>query len=334
VTTTPADVLTIDQAAALGQRLEAELARTIVGQRAVIHEILCTFFAGGHCLLRGVPGLAKTLIIKTLARSVDLSFNRIQFTPDLMPSDIVGAEVMEEDRTTGRRAIRFMRGPVFAHILLADEINRTPPRTQAALLEAMQERQVTVGGVRYDLPAPQFVLATQNPIEQEGTYALPEAQLDRFLLNVVIGYPTADEERAMLQQTTSAHAATPTVVATGEDILAVHRLVRDVPVAANVVDYATRLVRATRPGEAEAADLVRQYVRWGAGPRAGQALLLCGKARALLDGRATVANDDIRALAAPVLRHRVLVNFQAEAEGLTPDMVVERLLAAVPPGRA
>ncbi len=320
----------IDDAAALGQRLEDEFARTIVGQRRVIREILITFFAGGHCLLRGVPGLAKTLIIKTLARSVDLSFNRIQFTPDLMPSDIVGAEVIEEDRSTGRREIRFMRGPVFAHILLADEINRTPPRTQAALLEAMQERQVTVGGVRYELPAPQFVLATQNPIEQEGTYALPEAQLDRFLLNVVIGYPSASEERDMLLQTTSVHTAAPQVVATGDDILAVHHLVREVPVAANVVDYATRLVRATRPGEPEAADVVRQYVRWGAGPRAGQALLLCGKARALLEGRATVSLDDIRALALPVLRHRVLVNFQAEAEGLSPDDVVVRLLEAVP----
>ncbi len=327
---TPDTELTVDQAVDLGQRLERELARTIVGQRRVIREILITFFAGGHCLLRGVPGLAKTLIIKTLARSVDLSFNRIQFTPDLMPSDIVGAEVMEEDRTTGRREIRFMRGPVFAHILLADEINRTPPRTQAALLEAMQERQVTVGGVRYELPAPQFVLATQNPIEQEGTYALPEAQLDRFLLNVVIGYPSATEEREMLLQTTSSHAAVPTVVATGDDILAVHRLVREVPVASNVVEYATRLVRATRPGEDEAVGLVRQYVRWGAGPRAGQALLLCGKARALLEGRATVSLDDIRALAPPVLRHRVLINFQAEAEGLTPDAVVTRLLDAVP----
>ncbi len=320
----------VDQAHDLGRRLEHEIARTIVGQRQVIREILITFFAGGHCLLRGVPGLAKTLIIKTLARSIELSFNRIQFTPDLMPSDIVGAEVMEEERTTGRREIRFMRGPVFAHILLADEINRTPPRTQAALLEAMQERQVTVGGVRYELPAPQFVLATQNPIEQEGTYALPEAQLDRFLLNVVIGYPSADEERAMLQQTTSALPAEATVVASGDDILAVHRLVRDVPVASNVVDYATRLVRATRPGEADAVDVVRDYVRWGAGPRAGQALLLCGKARALLDGRATVSIDDIRALAPPVLRHRVLLNFQAEAEGLTADAIVDRLLAAVP----
>jgi MoxR-like ATPase len=333
VTTTPEPALSIDQAADLGQRIEHELARTIVGQRQVVREILITFFAGGHCLLRGVPGLAKTLIIKTLARTVDLSFNRIQFTPDLMPSDIVGAEVIEEDRATGRREIRFMRGPVFAHILLADEINRTPPRTQAALLEAMQERQVTVGGVRHELPAPQFVLATQNPIEQEGTYTLPEAQLDRFLLNVVIGYPSAAEERDMLMQTTSAPRTEPSVVATGDDVLAVHRLVREVPVASNVVDYATRLVRATRPAEPEAVDVVRQYVRWGAGPRAGQALLLCGKARALLEGRATVSLDDVRALALPVLRHRVLVNFQAEAEGLSPDVVVGRLLDAVPAAR-
>ena len=322
--------LSIDEAAALGQRLEAELGRTIVGQRQVVREILTTFFAGGHCLLRGVPGLAKTLIIKTLARTVDLSFNRIQFTPDLMPSDIVGAEVIEEDRSTGRREVRFMRGPVFAHILLADEINRTPPRTQAALLEAMQERQVTVGGVRYDLPAPQFVLATQNPIEQEGTYSLPEAQLDRFLLNVVIGYPSAAEERQMLAQTTSSHADAARVVATGDDIAAVHELVRDIPAASNVIDYAARLVRATRPGEGEATPIVAKFVRWGAGPRAGQALLLCGKARALLEGRATVSLDDVRALALPVLRHRVLVNFQAEAEGLDADAVVTRLLDEVP----
>ena len=318
-------------AALLGQRLEAELGRTIVGQRPVLREILTTFFAGGHCLLRGVPGLAKTLIIKTLARTVDLSFNRIQFTPDLMPSDIVGAEVIEEDRSTGRREVRFMQGPVFANILLADEINRTPPRTQAALLEAMQERQVTVGGVRYDLPAPYFVLATQNPIEQEGTYSLPEAQLDRFLLNVVIGYPTADEERQMLAQTTAA----PTQPR--------HRSSRrartsprctdwcaQIPAASNVVDYATRLVRATRPDGSEAATVVSKYVRWGAGPRAGQALILCGKARALLEGRATVALDDVQALALPVLRHRVLVNFQAEAEGLDADAIVARLLTEVP----
>jgi len=326
----PTREVSIDEAAELGQRLESELGRTIVGQRQVVREILTTFFAGGHCLLRGVPGLAKTLIIKTLARTVDLSFNRVQFTPDLMPSDILGAEVMEEDRSTGRREIRFMRGPVFAHILLADEINRTPPRTQAALLEAMQERQVTVGGVRYDLPSPQFVLATQNPIEQEGTYSLPEAQLDRFLLNVVIGYPTADEERQMLAQTTTTAGAEAQVVATGADIAAVHVLVREVPAARNVVDYAARLVRATRPAEPEAPAVINRYVRWGAGPRAGQALLLCGKARALLEGRATVSLEDVQALALPVLRHRLLVNFQAEAEGLDADAIVTRLLAEVP----
>ncbi len=326
----PTHALSVDEASAIGHRLEDELGRTIIGQRAVLREILTTFFAGGHCLLRGVPGLAKTLIIKTLARTVDLSFNRIQFTPDLMPSDIVGTEVIEEDRATGRRAVRFMPGPVFAHILLADEINRTPPRTQAALLEAMQERQVTVGGVRHDLPTPQFVLATQNPIEQEGTYSLPEAQLDRFLLNVVIGYPTAEEERHMLARTTAAPQEAPRVVATGADIAAVHALVREIPAAANIVDFATRLVRATRPGAAESLPIVTRYVRWGAGPRAGQALLLCGKARALLDGRATVSFDDVRALALPVLRHRVLVNFQAEAEGLDADAIVARVLDDVP----
>jgi MoxR-like ATPase len=332
VTTSVDATVSLDRAVDLGQRLEAELGRTIVGQRQVIREILIAFLAGGHCLLRGVPGLAKTLIIKTLARSIDLSFNRIQFTPDLMPSDIVGAEVMEEDRTTGRREMRFLRGPVFAHILLADEINRTPPRTQAALLEAMQERQVTVGGNRHELPAPQFVLATQNPIEQEGTYSLPEAQLDRFLLNVVIDYPSAAEEREMLNQTTSTRVVEPMVVASGAEIAAVHQLVRDVPAASNIVDYATRLVRATRPSDPTATQDARTYVRWGAGPRAGQALLLCGKARALLDGRATVAVDDIQALALPVLRHRVLVNFPAEAERIDADAIVERLVRAVPVG--
>jgi MoxR-like ATPase len=320
----------LERVAGAAARIEQELARTIIGQERVIREILIAFVAGGHCLLRGVPGLAKTLLIKTLAQCVDLKFNRIQFTPDLMPSDIVGAEVIEEDRATGKRVIRFIHGPIFANIILADEINRTPPKTQAALLEAMQEYQVTVNGVRFPLARPLFVLATQNPIEQEGTYPLPEAQLDRFMFNVVIDYPSAEEERCILMTTTTTQQIEVRAVATGEEIEELHAAVRDVPAAENVVDFAMRLVRATRP-DAEAPELVRKWVRWGAGPRAGQALLLGAKARALLDGRIVAAPEDIAAVALPVLRHRVLVNFQAEADGVDADNVVEQLLTAVRP---
>src|SRR6476619_7583565 len=305
--------ISIDRVAEVAGRLERELSKAIGGQQRVIREILIAFLAGGHCLLRGVPGLAKTLLIKKLSEAVDLKFNRIQFTPDLMPSDILGAEVIEEDRATGKRVIRFIRGPIFANIILADEINRTPPKTQAALLEAMQEYQVTVTGVRHDLERPLFVLATQNPIEQEGTYPLPEAQLDRFMFNVVIEYPTAAEERKILSMTTGTAEAKINAVASGEEIERLHTVVRDVPAADNVIDFAARLVRATRPAGDEAPDFVRKWVRWGAGPRAGQALLLGGKARALLEGRTVVDFEDIRAVALPVLRHRVLVNFQAEA---------------------
>ena len=324
--------ISFDAAQHLASRLRAELGRAIVGQDVVVHEILTAFFAGGHCLLRGVPGLAKTLLIKTLAQAVHLKFNRIQFTPDLMPSDIIGTEVIEEDRGTGRREIRFIRGPVFANVILADEINRTPPKTQAALLEAMQEYQITVNGVRYDLERPLFVLATQNPIEQEGTYPLPEAQLDRFMFNIVIDYPSAEEERRILTSTTGSGEPVITPVATAHDIEAMRHLVRDVPAASNVIDYALRLVRASRPA-GEAGDLVpppvRQWVKWGAGPRAGQALVLGAKARALLDGRSVAAPDDVRAVALPVLRHRILVNFQAEADGIDADEIVARLLEAV-----
>jgi MoxR-like ATPase len=321
----------LDEVAAAGARLERELARAIVGQQRVVREILIAFLAGGHCLLRGVPGLAKTLIIKKLAEAIDLKFNRIQFTPDLMPSDILGAEVIEEDRVTGRRVIRFIHGPIFANIILADEINRTPPKTQAALLEAMQEYQVTVGGVRYELARPLFVLATQNPIEQEGTYPLPEAQLDRFLFNVVIDYPSAEEERRILSLTTGAFDPEMNVVASGADIERLHALVREVPAAENVVDFAARLVRASRPREPEAPEFVRTWVRWGAGPRAGQALLLGAKARAVLDGRSVAAPDDVQAVALPVLRHRLLVNFQAEADGVDADAIAERLLDTIRP---
>ena len=341
--------MSLSETAALVSNLEKELRRVIVGQDEVIAEILIAFLAGGHCLLRGVPGLAKTLLIKTLAEAVHLKFSRIQFTPDLMPSDIIGTEVIEEDRATGSRSIRFIPGPLFANIILADEINRTPPKTQAALLEAMQEYQVTVGGVRHQLDRPLFVLATQNPIEQEGTYPLPEAQLDRFMLNVVIGYPTAADERTILAQTTTGAEPKATAVATGEQIERARLLVRDVVAADNVIDYAARLVRATRPparpdaaperlaerhGAGEEADhvpeFVSQWVRWGAGPRAGQSLLLAGKARAIMKGRPAVSLEDIRAVAPPVLRHRILVNFQAEADGVDAEQVVSRLLEAVP----
>jgi MoxR-like ATPase len=315
-----------DAAAALASRLDAEVSRVVIGQSRVKREILTCLFAGGHCLLRGVPGLAKTLLIKTLAGAVSLKFSRIQFTPDLMPSDILGTEVIEEDLATGKRHIRFIPGPIFANVILADEINRTPPRTQAALLEAMQEYQVTVGGVRHVLDRPLFVLATENPIEQEGTHPLPEAQLDRFLFNVVIEYPDAGDERRIIAETTAAAEPEATPVATGADLEQARRLVRDLPAAANVVDFALRIVRATRPGDPAAPAPVREWVKWGAGPRAGQALLLGAKAAALIDGRSVPSPDDVRGVALPVLRHRVLLNFQAEADGLDADQVIGRVL--------
>jgi MoxR-like ATPase len=326
-------MLSFEDAQRLASRLRDELGRAIIGQQAVVQEILTVFVAGGHCLLRGVPGLAKTLLIKTLAQAVHLKFNRIQFTPDLMPSDIIGTEVIEEDRATGRRDTRFIPGPVFANLILADEINRTPPKTQAALLEAMQEYQVTVNGMRFPLERPLFVLATQNPIEQEGTYPLPEAQLDRFMFNIVIDYPSSAEEQRILTATTGDDEPVITPVATAADIEAMRHLVREVPAASNVIDYALRIVRASRPGgtpEDGVPAAVRQWVKWGAGPRAGQALIVGAKARALLDGRAVASPDDIRAVALPVLRHRVLLNFQAEADGIDADQIVGRLLEAVP----
>jgi len=324
--------MTLDEAQRLASRLRDELGRAIIGQHAVVQDILTAFFAGGHCLLRGVPGLAKTLLIKTLAQAIHLKFNRIQFTPDLMPSDIIGTEVIEEDRATGRRDIRFIPGPVFANVILADEINRTPPKTQAALLEAMQEYQVTVNGVRYELERPLFVLATQNPIEQEGTYPLPEAQLDRFMFNVVIDYPTAAEEHRILASTTRNDEPAIAVVAAAADVEAMRHLVRDIPAASNVIEYALRIVRASRPSGGPGDDVpepVRHWVKWGAGPRAGQALVLGAKARALLEGRSAASPDDVRAVALPVLRHRVLLNFQAEADGVDADQIGGRLLDAV-----
>ena len=323
--------LSFDHAVALATRLDAEIGRVIIGQRQVRKEVLICLLAGGHCLLRGVPGLAKTLLIKTLADAVQLNFNRIQFTPDLMPSDILGTEVIEEDVATGKRHVRFIAGPVFANIILADEINRTPPRTQSALLEAMQEYQVTVGGVRYPLERPLFVLATENPIEQEGTHPLPEAQLDRFMFNVIIDYPDADDERRILADTTTGADRTVSRVATGKELEAARRLVRDLPAAANVVDYALRLIRATRPADTSCPADVKQWVRWGVGPRAGQALILGAKAAALLDGRTVPSLDDVTRVALPVLRHRLLVNFRAEADGVSADRVIGTLLAAVRP---
>jgi MoxR-like ATPase len=311
-------------------RLRAQVQRRIVGQEAVLDEVLVCLLAGGHALLVGVPGLAKTLLVRTLSEALELEFRRVQFTPDLMPGDITGTEVIEEDRTTGRRAARFIRGPVFTQILLADEINRTPPKTQAALLEAMQEGRVTAGGEDMILPRPFFVLATQNPLEQEGTYPLPEAQLDRFMLDIRLDYPSAEEEVRILRATTGAPDAAIEPVLDAERVLTLQRWTREVPVADNVFRYAASLVRATRPGDAGAADEVKKWVRWGAGPRAGQALILGAKACALLAGRFHATPDDVRRVALPVLRHRVLVNFHAEAEGVTPDAVVARLLETVP----
>ena len=309
--------------------LRREIGKVIVGQREAVEELLTTFVAGGHCLLEGVPGLAKTLMIRTLADAVDLTFSRIQFTPDLMPSDIIGTEVLEEDHTTGRRFFKFNKGPVFANVMLADEINRTPPKTQAALLEAMQEFAVTYGGQTYPLDRPFFVLATQNPIEQAGTYPLPEAQLDRFLLYITIDYPSEEEELEVLSKTTGSHAPTVRPVISADEIVQVQRLARDVTISKALLAYVNRLIRATRPSE-QALAYVRDWVRWGAGPRAGQALILTAKARALLQGRFAVTLDDLRAMAYPALRHRVLVNFKAEAEGITADDVTRTLFDEVP----
>jgi MoxR-like ATPase len=315
-------------------RLKAQVQRRIVGQQQVLEEVMMCLLAGGHALLVGVPGLAKTLLVRTLAEALELEFRRVQFTPDLMPGDITGTEVIEEDRTTGRRAARFIRGPIFTQILLADEINRTPPKTQAALLEAMQEGRVTAGGEDLMLPRPFFVLATQNPVEQEGTYPLPEAQLDRFMFDIRLDYPSADEEVMILRSTTGVQDAAVEPVLDAERVMTLQRWVREVPVADNLFAYAAALVRATRPGDATAPEDVRRWVRWGAGPRAGQALILGAKANALLSGRFHVSADDIRRVAAPVLRHRVLVNFHAEAEGVSPDRVIAKLMESVAPPRS
>ncbi len=314
------------------QLLLKELHKVIIGQDQVIELLLAALFARGHCLLVGVPGLAKTLMISTLAKVLKLDFNRIQFTPDLMPADITGTDILEEDQATGKRAFRFVRGPVFSNIVLADEINRTPPKTQAALLQAMQEYQVTAGGRTYALEPPFFVLATQNPVEQEGTYPLPEAQLDRFMFMVNIGYPSKKEERAIVRATTMDLEATPEPVLSATDILHVQKVLRKLPVSDHVVDYAVSLVRATRPKEPGTPPFVNDHLTWGAGPRAAQYLVLGAKAVALLEGRLNISCDDVRKVAKPVLRHRIFTNFNADAEGVGPDQVVEKLLSVVPEG--
>ena len=318
-----------DRLQGAGQRIASELRKVIVGQDIVVEQALIALFAGGNCLLVGVPGLAKTLLISTLARALDLKFSRIQFTPDLMPSDVTGTDVIQDDPTTGQRRLAFMPGPVFANVLLADEINRTPPKTQAALLEAMQERRVTVQGRTYELDKPFFVFATQNPIELEGTYPLPEAQLDRFMLEVMLDYLPEEDEVAVVKSTTSLPPEAVQSVVSKEEILAYQRVVRRLPIADAVTRYAVKLVRTSRPGEG-APDYVKQFVSYGASVRAAQALVLGAKARALLQGRASASFEDVRALARPVLRHRVLVNFTAQSERVTTDSLIGRLLESVP----
>lgn len=312
------------------RQIRSELSKVIVGQDEVLEQILVCIFARGHCLLVGVPGLAKTLMISTLARSLSLSFSRIQFTPDLMPSDITGTEVIQEDRSTGERQFRFLSGPIFANVILADEINRTPPKTQAALLEAMQERQVTAGGTKHPLEEPFFVLATQNPIEQEGTYPLPEAQLDRFMFHIQVDYPSEDEEVEIMRRTTVAESFDLQPVVSGEEILRLQELVRKVPITDEIIRYVLRLTRATRVTKDESPDYLKEWLAWGAGPRASQFLILGGKARAILHGRYYVSAEDIQAVAYPVLRHRILTNFSAEAEGITSHSIIERLLKETP----
>ncbi|MGW8258349.1 MAG: AAA family ATPase [Thermoguttaceae bacterium] len=320
----------VEKLAAAREKIMEQLDQVIVGQTAVIEELLISLFSRGHCLLEGVPGLAKTLIISTLARTLNLSFSRIQFTPDLMPADITGTDVIEENRSTGSREFRFLEGPLMNNVILADEINRTPPKTQAALLEAMQERQVTVGRIRHKLADPFFVLATQNPIEQEGTYPLPEAQQDRFMFKVFVKYPSFAEEFEIARRTTCVQNDSVEAVLRAEDILELQRVVRDVPAADHIIRYALALVRQTRVGEPGAPEFAADQLAWGAGPRAVQFLILGAKARALLQGRAYVTCEDIEALAKPVLRHRLVLSFTAESEGITADDIIERILQITP----
>ena len=318
----------VEQLRASRRQIDAELSKVIVGQREVIEQLLITLLAGGHCLITGAPGLAKTLLVRSIAQIFHLKFQRIQFTPDLMPADITGTEILEETGD-GKRQMQFVKGPIFAHVILADEINRTPPKTQAALLEAMQEHQVTAGGVRYPLEEPFFVLATQNPIEMEGTYPLPEAQLDRFMFNVVMDYLPEDDEVQVVTQTTSRRPETIEPIFSGEDVLRFHEVVRRVPIGEEIVRYAVRLAAASRPGQEGTPDFVNHWVSWGAGLRAAQYLVLGAKARALLAGRAHVSIGDIKALVHPTFRHRILIGYRAEAEGVTAETVIDRLLEQV-----
>ena len=325
------DLEAVEQLNATYHQVRGELGRIIVGQDQVIEQMLTCILCGSHAILEGVPGLAKTLLVSSLARCMDLRFSRIQFTPDLMPSDITGTEVIQEDKATGQRELRFLPGPIFANVVLADEINRTPPKTQAALLEAMQERQVSLGGQRHPMMQPFFVLATQNPIEQEGTYPLPEAQQDRFMFKILVDYPAWDEEFDVIRRTTSDATVEIEPLLDGPRVLAMQRVIRRVPISDHVIEYAMRLVRATRlPGE-DVPEFIREYLSWGAGPRACQYLVLGGKARAVLHGRCHVAGEDIAAAARPVLRHRIVTNFNADAEGLSADAVIDRLLETIPP---
>jgi len=326
-TQSESDLEAVKDIAAAHDQIVAEIEKRIIGQRQVIDHLLTALFARGHCLFVGVPGLAKTLLISTLAETLNLSFQRIQFTPDLMPSDITGTEVLEEDQATGKRLFRFIRGPVFANLVLADEINRTPPKTQAALLQSMQEYKVTAGGRTFDLDLPFLVFATQNPIEQEGTYPLPEAQLDRFMFQVDVGYPSESEEEEIVRQQTSAYSAQLDRVLSPQRIRELQDLVLRVPAAEHVIKYAVKLVRATRAEQDSAPDYVRQYVSWGAGPRASQYLVLAGKARAILDGRFAVSVEDVKALARPTLQHRLILNYRAEAEGVKTGEIVDRMVA-------
>ncbi|MDQ7013855.1 MAG: MoxR family ATPase [Planctomycetota bacterium] len=325
----------LSSARAAYDRVRTEIAKTIVGQEEVVDQALTAIFCRGHVVIVGVPGLAKTLLISTLAKTLSLGFSRVQFTPDLMPSDITGTEVIEEDKATGARELRFVKGPIFANIVLADEINRTPPKTQAALLEAMQERQVTIGGIQHKLPDPFFVLATQNPIEQEGTYPLPEAQLDRFLFQILIHYPDAAQEAEIVRRSGSLDQATPEAVLTGEDIRTVHEVIRATPIADHVLSYALRLVRATRvdqpmDNDTDRPKMIEDYLAWGAGPRASEYIVLAAKARAALTGSTHVTPEHVRQMAKPVLRHRILRNFNAEADRVTSDMIVDSLLEEIP----
>lgn len=327
---TNGDVAAVEQLRSAYQKLRAEVGKVIVGQDEVVEQVLLAVFCRGHAVLVGVPGLAKTLLVSTLAQVLDLQFKRIQFTPDLMPSDITGTEVIQDDQATRQRVFKFLPGPLFTNLVLADEINRTPPKTQAALLEAMQERKVSIGGQDHPLPNPFFVLATQNPIEQEGTYPLPEAQLDRFLFMIQVGYPTADEEDKIMRQGTAEHSPQINKVLKAEEIISLQNLVRRVPVSDHVFQYAKKLVRMTRPGTPDAADFANKWLLWGAGPRASMNLILAAKARAILRGQFHVSPDDVAALAGPILRHRLVPNFAAQSESITTDVIVKKLLEAVP----